>query len=595
MRIGVFITVCSLSLGVTGFSGIGLPSWAQAPPTLNPPPPETAPAPAPITPSVPGLPPRPEQMPEFPPGMHPHGWGSAQWAAALGLLVGAIALAAAAKQERQEQRLRSLRLVQTTMQAFEDDPDISNVLNIIDFEEYRDFHVSLPGFEQPISFRPTDERLCAALMTHDERAKLQKKVDKTPQAQTDAADMPHHDVLNHHIETVIRDWFNRFFLKLSHFEHLITSGLISQEDLKPWIIRWLKLLADRKVKRRGGSKFYDQLYTYIHVAGYTDVEKLFNRYGYRIIPSPYREDDIRRLQTKSITQGYSNLLALSLAKAAYLVYEDLSFVAEVMQRWGIDMRNQFRYFNAKERDTQAFIVRTPSFILLVFRGSQEIKDWQTNFSTKLRKYALQTELKPLKEDVTPPVGQVHAGFEAAWVSVQNSVMQQILQWNQEGSQDLPIYVTGHSLGGALATVASASLLKLGFNVQALYTFGQPRVGDVIFATEIGGLMKGKAFRFVNNNDVVPHVPPPWLPWNFFRVYMHLGQMRYFDAFGKLVLTPSPILRTADFVLGLIRSLAEPGFDLVADHRMELYVANLQEVVAVELERQQLLSGTKAEL
>ena len=94
------------------------------------------------------------------------------------------------------------------------------------------------------------------------------------------------------------------------------------------------------------------------------------------------------------------------------------------------------------------------------------------------------------------LGNVHSGFNRAFLSVENQVLQYL-----KGSEDLPLYVTGHSLGGALATLATWYLS--GDQLAACYTFGAPRVGD-------DGLMnryRTPIYRIVNGADPVPCVPP----------------------------------------------------------------------------------------
>lgn len=76
-------------------------------------------------------------------------------------------------------------------------------------------------------------------------------------------------------------------------------------------------IGDPACRREGTSKFYDALYSYIHSYGFSGVQKLFERFGYRILPSPYKENGLTALK---VTPDYSTRLALSLAKIAYLSY-----------------------------------------------------------------------------------------------------------------------------------------------------------------------------------------------------------------------------------------------------------------------------------
>jgi len=69
-----------------------------------------------------------------------------------------------------------------------------------------------------------------------------------------------------------------------------------------------------------------------------------------------------------------------------------------------------------------------------------------------------------------------------------------------------VWFCGHSLGAALATLAADRYA----HTQGICTFGSPRVGDDIFASAWTAAFQGRSMRFVNNHDIVTHVPPPIL-------------------------------------------------------------------------------------
>lgn len=69
-------------------------------------------------------------------------------------------------------------------------------------------------------------------------------------------------------------------------------------------------------------------------------------------------------------------------------------------------------------------------------------------------------------------------------------------------------MTGHSLGGALATHAAIQLLSENIPVDQFYTFGSPRVGDNKFSTWFDSYLKtNNRFRVTHGRDPVPHLPP----------------------------------------------------------------------------------------
>jgi hypothetical protein len=79
----------------------------------------------------------------------------------------------------------------------------------------------------------------------------------------------------------------------------------------------------------------------------------------------------------------------------------------------------------------------------------------------------------------------------------------------------PLIITGHSLGAAVAPLFYAEVAKTELKEQVqfpVYTFGQPRVGNDVYAKWFEGQIEdaGEWYRVVHNNDPVPHLPPPAL-------------------------------------------------------------------------------------
>jgi len=75
--------------------------------------------------------------------------------------------------------------------------------------------------------------------------------------------------------------------------------------------------------------------------------------------------------------------------------------------------------------------------------------------------------------------------------------------------DYQILVTGHSLGGALASISATTLQRTlqGNRDIMLVTFGQPRTGNQAYANYVDKMLPGIAFRVVANKDLIPHAPP----------------------------------------------------------------------------------------
>ncbi len=513
----------------------------------------------------------------------------ARWLAACGALLAGGALAWGVSRYGRQQQWQRLEFLRRAVKEFEQEPEIRNALKILDFEEYRDYFIEGNAERDRIGFRVDDVLLCNALAPHDERARQKQKLDYCKDH--DALDP---DLLRQYqIETALRDWFNKMLNGLEHFGYFLESGLFTAKELRPWLSYWIKLIADPAYRRPGASKFYDALYSYIHHSGFFGVQKLFERFGYRILPSPYTDVDLLKLT--GAAPGYSTQRSLILAKAAYLAYQDKQFVAEVVGRWGAALKNcssseilrhDFRYFNNRGRDTQAYILRTDQFLVLAFRGSQEPQDWLTNLTTQLRSFTIQ---KDGVSALSSYQGRVHTGFFLAWAIIEQAVLVQIARWQKDfvaqGKPLPPIYVTGHSLGGALATVAAAALVENKLEVAGVYTFGQPRVGDRTFANQLSLNTGGKIYRFVNNNDMVPHVPPPFSIWNPTRFYGHAGIVTYFNGKGLLIAKGNyrAGARLLDAFVGFTKGMFGSGFGQITDHRMEYYISHLDKALTEEIE------------
>lgn len=99
-------------------------------------------------------------------------------------------------------------------------------------------------------------------------------------------------------------------------------------------------------------------------------------------------------------------------------------------------------------------------------------------------------------------GRVHEGFLEELVAVQDQVVSVLLK---QGGRSQPVYVTGHSQGGAEAALATRALSAGGFDVASTYTFAAPRPGNLEFTKSIPDTIPIHRIEF--GDDIVPHVPP----------------------------------------------------------------------------------------
>ena len=102
-------------------------------------------------------------------------------------------------------------------------------------------------------------------------------------------------------------------------------------------------------------------------------------------------------------------------------------------------------------------------------------------------------------------GRVHAGFLEELAAVQGLVVGELMS---RGGKARPLYVTGHSQGGAEAALATPALLAGGFSVAETYTFAAPRPGNADLAATVPSTFPIHRIEF--GDDIVPHVPPTLL-------------------------------------------------------------------------------------
>ncbi|MFI7101033.1 lipase family protein [Streptomyces sp. NPDC050161] len=256
---------------------------------------------------------------------------------------------------------------------------------------------------------------------------------------------------------------------------------------------------------------------------------------------------------------YSVDRALCLARAAQLAYQDESTIESTAHDWGFDrVRHHVTTFQPPFplTDTQAYTMADDDMIVTAFRGTEpvQLRDW-------------------LSDATTPPwpgpggTGFLHYGFaealDAAWSHILGAV-----QEFRDHAQT--VWFTGHSLGGALAMLAGARLHfeEPRLTADGVYTFGQPRTCDRLLAGAFDKAFDRRMYRFVNNNDIVPQLPPE-------PVFHHVKALRYIDSDGALHDTVPALGGLVDRARGLTADAFAPASDGVRDHLMDRYIEALE--------------------
>ncbi|KAK1280536.1 hypothetical protein QJS04_geneDACA004810 [Acorus gramineus] len=234
--------------------------------------------------------------------------------------------------------------------------------------------------------------------------------------------------------------------------------------------------------------------------------------------------------------------------ASKIAYENPAFVQNAVEKhWKMHFVKFFSCWNEfyKANTTQAFIcsdkAKDAQLIVLAFRGTEPFnsQDWATDVN--------------LSWISTGKMGKVHMGFmkalgltderdfakgfpaespskdpskALAYYSIRDT-LNALLKENPNAK----VLITGHSLGGALATLFPALLLyhnqtTILNSLLHVFTFGQPRVGDEEFANFMASALMLRYRHIVYRYDIVPRVPLDLPPVSLFK---HFGDCIYYSS------------------------------------------------------------------
>ncbi|MBD2296634.1 lipase family protein [Anabaena sphaerica FACHB-251] len=223
-----------------------------------------------------------------------------------------------------------------------------------------------------------------------------------------------------------------------------------------------------------------------------------------------------------MTVDYSK--AFKMAVSCQEIYQDFSKI--VFSNW----TEKPILFSKDTTDTQFAILTDSSGITIVFRGSDSSFDWRTNFDTRQEhrefdKQIIKEEIVAQKEKIYPYLTEnksgslMHRGFIEAYFSVRDDIHEYIRKNNIS-----KITVTGHSLGGALATLCAVDIqynFKAQLSSVEAYTFGAPKVGNNGFSTSYNERVI-KSYRFVHGMDIVPELPRWWQGYSHVDKELRIG-------------------------------------------------------------------------
>ena len=232
------------------------------------------------------------------------------------------------------------------------------------------------------------------------------------------------------------------------------------------------------------------------------------------------------------------------ACCAMLAYKRPNLTEKYFRQAGYNSINLLDYEGA-----QCYLLSNEDTAVIVFRGTEpkqksdiwaDLKTWKKKSQTK---------------------GSIHAGF----MGETNKVWESVTKFVND-NKEKKLYIAGHSLGGAMASVASSRLQNNG-NLMMTYTYGSPRVGNGRWQT----YQKWSHQRIQNNNDVVVQTPPMLLGFrhHYPSVYInHYGNIRKLGWWQKF----------KDMMRGRWSAIKKlQFFDGIYDHNMDKYCSKLHKI------------------
>lgn len=161
-----------------------------------------------------------------------------------------------------------------------------------------------------------------------------------------------------------------------------------------------------------------------------------------------------------------------------------------------------------------FIFYNDSYAIIVFCGSLVLEQWGIDVQYS---QVTNTAIRNISSNA-----KIHKGFYNAYTTICQSF---INNWiSSITASDYTVFVTGHSLGGALSTLCIADISAIGFGTIDHYSFASPRVGDTVFASSFDSIINYSK-RVNNLSDVIPQLPPPVIGKY---VYQHVSGNVPFD-------------------------------------------------------------------
>jgi len=217
---------------------------------------------------------------------------------------------------------------------------------------------------------------------------------------------------------------------------------------------------------------------------------------------------------------------LALARYSALAYEPLEAVQAALPDAQVTLLDR--------DDSQAYVIETATETIVAFRGTQVTSG-----------FSMTDVLRNAKVRMVPwrlgQGGKVHRGYKEAVDALADDLAKAVIQAKR------PLYFTGHSLGGSMATLARC----LAPHPDMTMTFGAPKTGNAEFVKIHS---RHLLIRCVHARDIAPKHARPWLGYRHGGVLRKLARdgsvtERKWRWYDEIILPSSLVIGTLDHRIG----------------------------------------------